>query len=150
LCCQTLNYTIVDGDLYRRTTDGLLLKCLDNEQAKVAMGEVHEGMCGMHQSDHKMKWMLRRAGLFWPMMMIDCCKYFRGCEACQRFGDIQSAPTSMLHLIVKPWPFRGWGLDFVGEIHPSSSKRHRFILVATDYFTKWTEVVPLRNMMHKR
>jgi transposase InsO family protein len=30
-----------------------------------------------------------------------------------------------------------------------SSKGHRFILVATDYFTKWTEAVPLRNMTHR-
>jgi hypothetical protein len=55
----------------------------------------------------------------------------------------------MLNPIIKPWPFRGWGLDFVGEIHPSSSKGHRFVLVATDYFTKWTEAVPLRNMTHR-
>jgi transposase InsO family protein len=40
-------------------------------------------------------------------------------------------------------------LDFIGEIHPGSSKGHWFILVATDYFTKWTETVPLRNMMHR-
>jgi hypothetical protein len=40
-------------------------------------------------------------------------------------------------------------LDFIGQIHPASSKRHRFIPVATDYFTKWTEAVPLRNMTHK-
>jgi hypothetical protein len=149
LCRQALKYTIVDGDLYQRTTDGLLLKCLDDEQARVAMGEVHKGMCGTHQSAHKMKWMLRRAGLFWPTRMSDCCRYFRWCEACQMFGDIQSAPVSMLHPIMKSWPFRGWGLDFVGEIHPSSCKGHRFVLVATDYFTKWTEVVPLRNMTHK-
>jgi hypothetical protein len=57
--------------------------------------------------------------------------------------------ASLLNPIVKPWPFRGWGLDFIGEIHPSSSKGHRFILVATDDFMKWTEVVPLRNMTHK-
>jgi hypothetical protein len=30
-----------------------------------------------------------------------------------------------------------------------SSKGHQFMLVATDYFTKWTEVVPLKNMTHK-
>jgi hypothetical protein len=30
-----------------------------------------------------------------------------------------------------------------------SSKGHRFVLVATDYFTKWTEGVPLRNMTHQ-
>jgi hypothetical protein len=46
------------------------------------MGEVHEGMCGTHQSAHKMKWMLKKAGFYWPMMMGDCFRYFRGCEAC--------------------------------------------------------------------
>jgi hypothetical protein len=110
---------------------------------------VHEGMCGTHQSTHKMKWMLRRAGIFWPAMMGDCCRYFRGCETCQRFGDIQFASATMLHLVVEPWQFRGWGLDFFGEIHLLSSKGHRFILVATDYFTRWMEAVPLRNMTHK-
>ena len=40
---QSLKYTLVDNELYRRTVDGLLLKCLGEEQAKVAMGEVHEG-----------------------------------------------------------------------------------------------------------
>jgi hypothetical protein len=51
-----------------------------------------------------------------------------------------------MNSIVKPWPFRGWGLDFIGDIYAESSKGHRFILVATDYFTKWTKAVPLRNM----
>jgi hypothetical protein len=40
-------------------------------------------------------------------------------------------------------------LDFIGEIHPSSSKGHKFVLVAIDYFTKWTKVVALKNMTHK-
>jgi hypothetical protein len=40
-------------------------------------------------------------------------------------------------------------LYFIGEIHPSSSKGHRFVLVATDYFTKWTKVVALKNMTHR-
>jgi hypothetical protein len=58
-------------------------------------------------------------------------------------------PTSMLHPIVKLCPFKGWGLDFVGEIHHSSSKRHCLVLVTTNYFTKWMEGVPLKNMTHK-
>jgi hypothetical protein len=55
----------------------------------------------------------------------------------------------MMHHIIKPWSFRGWRLDFIGQIHPPSSKGHHFMLDAMDYFTKWTEVVPLKNMMHK-
>eukprot|EP00253_Pinus_taeda_P018338 PITA_18338 len=42
-------------------------------------------------------------------------------------------------------PFQQWGLDFIGEIHPSSSAQHKWILTATDYFTKWIEVVPCRQ-----
>jgi hypothetical protein len=30
------------------------------------------------------------------------------------------------------------------------SKGHQFVLVATDYFTKWTEVVALKNMTHRK
>ncbi|MBP0723432.1 transposase family protein, partial [Shouchella rhizosphaerae] len=36
----------------------------------------------------------------------------------------------------------------IGQIYPSSSKRHRFVLVATDYFTKWAKAVLLKNMTY--
>jgi hypothetical protein len=81
--------------------------------------------------------------------MDDCIKYQKGCEVCQRFWNIQLTPAGVVNTIVKLWLFRGWGLDFIGEIHPGSSKGHRFILVAIDYFTKWTEAVSLRNMTHR-
>ena len=38
-----------------------------------------------------------------------------------------------------------WGLDFIGEIHPASSAQHKWILIDTDYFTKWIEAIPTRN-----
>jgi IS30 family transposase len=96
-----------------------------------------------------MTWLLQRAGFYWPTMMDDCIKYQKGCEACQRLRNIQLASAGVMNSIVKLWPFRGWGLDFIGEIHPGSSKGRRFILIATDYFTMWTEAVPLRNMTHR-
>ena len=43
----------------------------------------------------------------------------------------------------------GWGIDMIGQIYPPSSKNHKFILVATDYFTKWVEAIPLKNVMLK-
>ena len=80
---------MIDDELYRRTAKDLLLKCLDSDQARVAMGEVHEGICGMHQSAPKMKWLLRRAGFYWPTMVDDYFKYYKGCEECKWFGDLQ-------------------------------------------------------------
>jgi hypothetical protein len=135
-------FTLINDEFYRRTTEELLLKCLDCDQAKIAMSEIHKGICGTHQSALKMKWLLRRAGFYWPTMIADCFRYYKGCEECQNFGNIKMVPAATLHPIIKPWSFRGWGLDFIGQIHPSSSKNHRFMLVATDYFMKWTEAIP--------
>jgi hypothetical protein len=127
----------------------VLLKCLGDEQAKEAVWEVHDGICGAHQSAYNMKWLLRRARFYCPTMVDDFIKYQNGCEACQRFRNMQLAPVGVMNSIVNLWSFRGCGLDFIGEIHPGSSKGHRFILVATDYVNKWTEAVPLRNMTRR-
>jgi hypothetical protein len=105
---QVLKYTSLDDALYRRTINGVLLKCLSEEQAKEAVREVHHGICGANQSAHKMKWLLRRAGFYWPTMVDDCVKYQKGCEACQWFGNIKLARACVMNSIVKPWPLRGW------------------------------------------
>jgi hypothetical protein len=62
---------------------------------------------------------------------------------------VQLTPAAMSHPIIKPWPFHGWVLDFVAQIHRASYKDHRFVLVAMDYFTKWAEAILLKNMTHK-
>jgi hypothetical protein len=93
------------------------------------------------------RWGTRSSG--YRHMLSDCFRYYTGCELCPKFENVQVAPAAMLHPIIKPWPFRGWALDFIGQIHPASYKCHRFVLVNTDYFTKWTEAVPLKNMTHR-
>jgi hypothetical protein len=72
---QVLKYTSIDDELYRRTIDGVLLKSLGEEQAKLAVQKVHDGICGAHQSAYKMNWLLQREGFYWPTMMDDCVKY---------------------------------------------------------------------------
>jgi hypothetical protein len=61
---QALKYVMLDNTLYRCTIDDLLLKFLGSDQSKIAVGEVNEGICGTHQSTHKMKWLLHRAGFY--------------------------------------------------------------------------------------
>jgi hypothetical protein len=38
-----------------------------------------------------------------------------------------------------------WGLDFIEEINLPSSAQHKWILMTTDYFTKWIEVIPTKQ-----
>jgi hypothetical protein len=39
-----------------------------------------------------------------------------------------------------------WGTTIIGPIDPPSARGHRFILAATDYFSRWVEAVPLREI----
>jgi hypothetical protein len=146
---QALKYVVLDNTLYHRTIDDLLLQCLGSDQSKIAMWEIHKGICDTYQSAHKMKLFLHRAGFYWLTMINDCFMYYKGCKSCQKFGDVQLALAAMLHRIIKLWLFHGWALDIVGQIYPASSKGHPFVLVATDYFTNWTEAIPFKNMTHK-
>jgi hypothetical protein len=59
---------------------------LDTEEAKLAMIEVHEGICGTWQSANKMKWILRRVGYYWSTMLKDCLDYYKDCQDFQIFG----------------------------------------------------------------
>jgi hypothetical protein len=69
---------LVDGDLYHRTTDDLLLKFLDLDQAKVSMGKVYEEIYGTHQPARKIKWLLQRGEFYWPTMIANCFRYYNG------------------------------------------------------------------------
>jgi len=51
--------------------------------------------------------------------------------------------------IIKPWVFKELGIDLIEQIYPPSSKNHKFILVTTDYFTKWVEAISLKTMTSK-
>ncbi|KAK1601679.1 hypothetical protein QYE76_048343 [Lolium multiflorum] len=135
-----------DADSETRTLEGLLLKCLGPTESNRLLHEVHEGACGTHQSAQKMKWLIQRSGFYWPTMLEDCFNYYKGCQACQMYGKIQMVPASAMNPIIKPWPFRGWGMDMIGKIHPPSSKNHEWILAITDYFTKWVEAVPMKKV----
>ena len=61
------------------------------------------------------------------------------CDICQIFGNIIHTPTMTLHSMSSPWPFYKGGIDIVGLL-PQATGQRKFILVATDYFTKWAKV----------
>ncbi|XP_040369505.1 uncharacterized protein LOC121051331 [Rosa chinensis] len=140
-----LNYFLRGDELRRRGEDGIDFRCVYGCEAKQLMREVHSGICGAHQAGPKMRWLLRRHGYFLPSILKDCIAFAKGCLDCQAHGPVQHIPNVPMQPIIKPWPARGWALDLIGMIHPHSSLQHKFIIVATDFFTKWVEAEPLKE-----
>ncbi|XP_059650571.1 uncharacterized protein LOC132296381 [Cornus florida] len=95
-----------------------------------------------------MRWLMRRYGYYWPGMRKHYMIYAKGYIDCQKHGPMQWVPTIEMQLLVKPWPFRGWAMDLIGKINPPSSKGHHWIILATDYFTKWVEAEEYVSVIH--
>jgi len=89
-----------------------------------------------------------RAGYYWPKIFSDVNAKVRACNPCQLFVGKQKLPMLPLVPVKTEAPFQQWGLDFIGEIHPPYSNQHKWILAATDYFTKWTKDIHVRNANH--
>ncbi|RDX88299.1 hypothetical protein CR513_30138, partial [Mucuna pruriens] len=77
------------------------------------MKEVHEGAFETHTNNHALARKILRVGYYWTQMESDYST---------------------------PWSFSMWGLDTIGPIETKVPNKHRFILVAIEYFTKWMEV----------
>lgn len=137
----------LSGDvLYKRNHDSVLLRCMDRHDADIIIKEIHEGLFGTHFSGHTMAKRILRAGYYWMTMENGCHLHARSCHKCQIYVDKMHVPPVPLNVLTYPWPFTIRGIDMIGCIEPTTSNGHRFILVATDYFTKWVEAASYANI----
>eukprot|EP00253_Pinus_taeda_P012344 PITA_12344 len=51
----------------------------------------------------------------------------------------------LLNCLIEDEAQQQWGLDFIREIHPTSSAYHKWILIETNYFTKWIKAILARQ-----
>jgi hypothetical protein len=142
---KAVKFCVLDNSLYWKDPGGILLSCLLEDEAKRAIQEFHKGDCGGHHYWKTTMHKILRAGYYWPTLFADVYKEVSSCHECQIFdGRRKLQPLSLKPISVEA-PFMQWGLDFIGEINPPSSVQHKWILTATDYFTKWIEAVPTKQ-----
>ncbi|VFQ83903.1 unnamed protein product [Cuscuta campestris] len=142
-------YKVQDGILYKRSYNGVLLRCLRAAEAKALVEEIHEGVCAAHQGPYSIS---RRAiiqGYFWATMRKDCEEYVRKCLTCQQFQNMPGRPATNYTPISSVIPFSRWGIHIVGALEKGVGQA-RWIVVAIDYFTKWVEAEPLAGITGKQ
>ncbi|XP_023883676.1 uncharacterized protein LOC111995965 [Quercus suber] len=98
---RAARFTILNDTLYKRGFSMPYLKCVNEEEVRYILGEIHEGICGDHAS-------LR--------FLVDAMEFVKRCDQCQRFGNVQRLLAERLTTITSSWPFAQWGIDIVGPL----------------------------------
>ncbi len=82
----------------------------------------------------------------WPTLYTDVLTHCNTCTTCQKTSAVPQrsrAPLQPLSVISEP--FRRIAMDIVGPLEKSSTG-HRYILVISDYATRYPEAFPLRTI----
>ncbi|XP_048605619.1 uncharacterized protein LOC125583099 [Brassica napus] len=140
---QAARYCISQEKLFRRSFSGPYLRCVTPREAARILVELHEGDCGSHSSGRSLVLRARRAGYYWPTMAAD--RQAKHCDQCQWHAPLSKLPPENLKSVSSPWPFRKWGMDIVRKF-PMAPGQKVFLLIVTDYFSKWVEVEALSRI----
>ena len=122
---RVARFTILNDTLYKRGFSMPCLKCVDEEEAKYILAEIHQGICRDHAGPRSLGNKAIRTGYFWLTMQVDAMKLVKKCDRCQRYGNVQRLPTERLTMISSPWPFAQRGIDIVSPL-PQGKARKNF------------------------
>ncbi|XP_064950517.1 uncharacterized protein LOC135604795 [Musa acuminata AAA Group] len=121
-------YTEVSGRLYRRSFTYPLLRCLEPDEARTVLAEIHEGVCGEHVGGRTLAHKILRQGYYWLTMCRDAKAYVQRYGSCQEHACAPRQPAVPLNPIDCAWPFAQWGLDLLGPFPPASGQRKYIIM----------------------
>jgi hypothetical protein len=83
---KSIKYCLVDQILYMKDPLGVILRCLDPQEAQNIMSNFHDSLCGGHHYWRTMTYKILRAGYFWPSLFTDVCAKIRAYAKCQKFS----------------------------------------------------------------
>jgi hypothetical protein len=143
---KSASFHLVNGILFRQNFDGVLMRCLEKDEAEKVLLELHAGEAGGHFGGDTTAHKVLRAGYYWPTLFRDAHALCQKCIICQKASGRLQKPAFPLQPVTVDSPFQQWGLDIIGPINPPSSQQHKYIVTATDYFTRWSEAAALRTV----
>ena len=80
---RVARFTILNDALYKRGFSMPYLKCVDEEEARYILEEIHGGICGDHVGPKSLVNKVIQTRYFWPTIEVDAAEIVKRCDKCQ-------------------------------------------------------------------
>jgi hypothetical protein len=74
------SFVLIDGELYKRGADGILMRRILGDQCRELLQEIHIGTYGHHAGPRTLVGKAFRQGFYWPTAVADSKNIVRRCE----------------------------------------------------------------------
>ena len=103
----------------------------------------HDDMGGGHLG-FKKTWPKLRDRFYWKNMYSDTFRWLKSCTVCAKRKNPQVSKIGLNPINVAEHPFHMMGMDILGPLKETVNGC-RYIIVFTDYLTRWPEAFAIKN-----
>ena len=80
---------LIGNHLYRKSFTGPYLRCLNLEDARRLLEEIHKDAYGNHSRGRNLAHKALTTAYYLPYMMTEAREYVKKCDKCQRFAPLK-------------------------------------------------------------
>ena len=144
------DYLLEDGVLYHLDKNRIRSRNVVRKQLVIprslkdeVMLSLHEEITSGHLSFQK-TYLKIKERYFWTGMYTEIEKWCASCVDCATKKTPRNLPKAPLQPIPVEGPFDRVAVDVLGPF-PTSDQGNKYVVIFTDYFTKWTEAFAVKN-----